>query len=111
MRERMYSTQRPEAVMYMPLPDGLADVWLRQSIAAAEDGYTADEAYMRTDATAEAIAADFDQWFARAAAWQPQTASTVPDEGADLRRLRADVDYIAMMAGVELDGEEADADE
>lgn len=108
MIERMYSAQRPEAVTYMPLPGGLVDVWLRQNIAAAEDGYTAEEAYMRTDAAAETIAADLAGWFTRAAAWVPET-DTATDEGTDIRRLRADVDYIAMMAGVEL--EEAAADE
>ena len=74
--------EMPETVVFTPLPNGKADIWIRRNIrefAAEEDAdgenltvtkWAADEAYMRADTTLEAIEADSEAAFARAAAWK-----------------------------------------
>ncbi|MBR5949724.1 MAG: hypothetical protein IKZ82_13925 [Clostridia bacterium] len=74
--------EKPEAIAYMPLADGKADIWLRKNIheyalEEGEDGdtvivtkWSADEAYMREKTTRSAIEADFDGAFSRASVWQ-----------------------------------------
>lgn len=65
-------TSKPEAIQYMPLPEGGADVWLRKDIAEMkdiEDGkeytyYEAEEVYFRTSTPKEEIEADFEEYFA-----------------------------------------------
>lgn len=79
--------EKPETVAFTPLPDGKADIWIRRNIrefAAEEDAdgesltvtkWAADEAYMRSAATLDAVEADIESdieaAFARAAAWKP----------------------------------------
>ena len=80
-----YYTTRPEAVLYMKLPTGEADVWLRKNIeetTGSEDlgqRFTAHEAYMRTTATEAEIRADFERFYEEAAAWQPTAAGSEPN--------------------------------
>lgn len=62
-----YYESKPDELLYMPLPDGRADVWLRKNIAQAEqDGqtvWTAEEVYFRTVLTKERVEVDFDMLF------------------------------------------------
>ena len=55
----------------MPLPDGNADVWLRQNIEEYTDsegnaGWQADEVYFRTSLALEEVTAQFDALFEEA---------------------------------------------
>lgn len=54
----------PEAVLYMPLPNGKADVWLRKNIQETMEDETtvwaADEVYFRTGLDRESIEANFE---------------------------------------------------
>lgn len=54
----------PEAVLYMPLPNGKADVWLRKNIQETTEDeatvWTADEVYFRTSLDKESIEANFE---------------------------------------------------
>lgn len=66
-------SSKPEPVQYMPLPDGRADVWIRQNIAETSDDdgnaiYTADEIYLQVTASLipkEEIETDVAWWFTR----------------------------------------------
>lgn len=61
----------PATLAYMPLPDGKADVWLRQNITqetretenGTETVWTADEVYFRTSLSQEEIEENFDAIF------------------------------------------------
>lgn len=56
----------PSKIEYMPLPDGSADVWLRQNISRSDDeGWSADEVYFRTSMSRADIEANFDTLFGR----------------------------------------------
>ena len=60
--------EEPQAILYMPLPSGEADVFLRRNIRqeAEEDGtgiWTAEEAQFRTSKTRDEIVKDFDSYF------------------------------------------------
>ncbi|MCD8206680.1 MAG: hypothetical protein LUD72_01945 [Bacteroidales bacterium] len=73
-----------ERIVYMPLPIGLADVWLHENIEQAEDEdgnaiWTADEVYFRTAKTEEEIEANFDEIFANGGTGE--TFDPEPDEG------------------------------
>ena len=80
--------ERPEAITYVPLPDGRADIWLRKNIrefSAVEDEegetvtvtkWAADEAYMRGELSREYVDANFDRLYAEAAGWEPEQAYT-----------------------------------
>lgn len=62
------SAEEPQIVLYMPLPDGMADVFLRRNVRreTEEDGteiWTAEEAQFRTARTRDEIAKDFDSYF------------------------------------------------
>ena len=102
-------TTRPDRIQYMPLPSGEADIWLRRNIAAlppdeetGAGGYTAEEAYMRTAADREEVEEHFDEWFARAAAWEFARPGQAPDTVADLQtenaKLRAQVEALTRSA-------------
>lgn len=79
-------SERPEAVVYAPLPGGKADVWLRKNIRETviqeeADGETmtvtawiAEEAYMRGTMSREEIERSFDRYFDAAAEWTPEQA-------------------------------------
>lgn len=65
-------TNEPSAVMYMALPDGGADVWLRKNIEKAtveKDGeepyemYEADEVYLHTNESESYVNAHFEELF------------------------------------------------
>ena len=66
-----YYTSEPEALTYMKLPDGNADVWLRKNIEEStqetEDGtqsvWTCDEVSFRTTLSKTEIEDDFDTIF------------------------------------------------
>lgn len=62
--------ERPVELEYMKLPDGKADVYLRKNIQAVEDGWAADEAYMRCNYTYNDVETNFDRIFDEAAAWK-----------------------------------------
>lgn len=71
MRAEYY--ERPGAVLYMPLPGGKADVWLRSDVEEAEDDdgrpmWVCEEAYGRTSMSLEEIESD------PAGAWEALTA-------------------------------------
>ena len=68
MMETVLYSQMPEAILYMALPDGRADVWLRQNIEQITDEnddtqWTADEVYFRTTLTEEEVTKGFDALF------------------------------------------------
>ena len=58
---------KPEAVLYMKLPNGQADVWLRRNIQQEESDegvfWSADEKYIRTGLTLDEVNAQFDALF------------------------------------------------
>ena len=57
-----------ETVVYEAQPDGHADVWLRQNQTETEDGYEADEIYLKVTASfvrKEEIEADAAWWFGK----------------------------------------------
>lgn len=90
MVTKAFYTVRPEPLLYMALPTGEADIWLRKNIEQItyhpetdEILYEADEAYMRTTVAEEDVEADFDSFYEAAAAWQPQQTrkkSRTPEE-------------------------------
>ena len=63
----VFYEQQPEKVMYMPLPDGQADVWIREGVRQVtdEDGtrWAAEEVYLRTRQTKEEITRNADTIF------------------------------------------------
>lgn len=67
MVEEVYYCEQPEPILYMPLPDGGADVWIRKNIEAATDNdewiWRADEVYLRTDMTLEKVTENFEDLF------------------------------------------------
>lgn len=88
--------EKPAPVDYAILPEGKADIWLRKNIQQAEkEGceedetpqtvWKADEAYMRVTATKDDIeAADFEEWWATAEAWEyTQATATKPQTQAE----------------------------
>lgn len=58
---------KPEAVLYMKLPNGLADVWLRRNVQQEESedcvSWSADEKYIRTGLTLDEVNEQFDALF------------------------------------------------
>lgn len=70
MAEKVRYCKQPEAVTYMPLPEGGADVWLTKNavqIAGGEDAgaWEADEVYLRTTMSRADIEENFDALFGR----------------------------------------------
>ncbi len=60
--------EKPQAILYMPLPSGEVDAFLRRNIRQEtnEDGaetWTAEEAQFRTSKTRDEIVKDFDSYF------------------------------------------------
>lgn len=63
-----YYTEKPDVITYMKLPNGSADVWLRDNITETTDEegntqYECDEVYFRTTLSKSEITADFDTIF------------------------------------------------
>lgn len=63
-------TDKPSEIMYMALPGGGADVWLRKNINKVTvegdepaEMYEADEVYFRTNETEEYIRKNFEELF------------------------------------------------
>lgn len=90
-------SQKPEKIQYMPLPDGMADVWLRKNIAKVtveNDGvepyevYEADEVYFRTNDTKVQIEADFEKYFSENL---PKSPKPVVSESERIAALEAAV--------------------
>lgn len=67
MSEKVYFTEQPQPLLYVSVPTGGADVWLRKNIASTktEEGeqWEADEVFFHTDLTIENIEANFDFYF------------------------------------------------
>ena len=64
---KVFYEDRPEKVMYMPLPTGQADVWIREDIQQVTDEestrWTADEVYFRTRQSLAEVTANADALF------------------------------------------------
>lgn len=96
MITKAFYTERPDSIKYMLLPSGEADLWLRKDITEKTDsetgavGYEADEAYMRTSATQEDVAADFETWFETAAAWRVPQPKKPPTQEERIAALEAE---------------------
>lgn len=74
---------RPEELLYMPLPNGKVDVWLRKDIqeipTSSEDEATtweADEVYFRTTRSEEYVKEHFEELFAAGGTKDPETGET-----------------------------------
>lgn len=72
---KVYYDSKPDAVLYQPLPDGTANVYLRKNIEQAERSmfnegeeekqtvWTADEKNIQTELSKDDVEANFDQLF------------------------------------------------
>lgn len=72
---KVYYDTEPEKILYQPLPDGTANVYLRKNIAQAERStfnqdqeekqivWTADEKNIQTELSKDDVEANFDQLF------------------------------------------------
>ena len=72
---KVYYDSKPDAILYQPLPDGTANVYLRKNIEQAERStfnhgqeetqtvWTADEKNIQTELSKEDVDANFDQLF------------------------------------------------
>lgn len=72
---KVYYDSKPDAILYQPLPDGTANVYLRKNIEQAERStlnedkeekmtvWTADEKNIQTELSKEYVEANFDQVF------------------------------------------------
>lgn len=80
----VHFAEEPQAILYMPLPDGMADVFLRQNVhqETDEDGaeiWTAEEAQFRTSKTRDEIVKDFDSYFTPQLTTEQQIAQLQAD--------------------------------
>lgn len=72
---KVYYDTEPEKILYQPLPDGTANVYLRKNITQAERSifnqggeetqtvWTADEKNIQTELSKDDVEANFDQLF------------------------------------------------
>jgi hypothetical protein len=109
-------TTEPEALLYMPLPDGHADVWLRRDIQevdvepTSEDAeqtkqWQSDEVYLRTDMSRDEVESRFDELFDYR---EPETVEQTIDErvsaleqtALDIQEAQAEL-YEALFSEVE----------
>lgn len=72
---KVYYDSQPEKILYQPMPDGTANVYLRKNIAQAERStfnqdkeekqtvWTADEKNIQTTLSKDDVEANFDQLF------------------------------------------------
>ena len=80
--EKVEYSDRPERILYLPQPDGSAEVWLRNNIRQTEktDGemtwliWEADEVMISTHLTQEEVEARFDEYFI-----EPEPTPTIED--------------------------------
>lgn len=86
--QKAYFSDKPETIMYMQRPDGLADVWLRaniQQVEVKQDGeacqqWQADETFVpNTKLTKDEVQADFFALFVDKAKVQAQLTAAVQD--------------------------------
>ena len=87
--------------------DSKIDIWMRKNIREVTETveevestyFEYDEAFATFEnlaaPTASMIEADFDGWFSMISAWSP-------DGGTSAEKLRADIDFIAIMADIPL---------
>jgi hypothetical protein len=115
LTEKTQFSAEPAALEYDILPTGRADVWVRRNIERVDDFidngpdaesvpytyWTADEAYMRTDAQRADLEADLAAAWAAAAEWaEPTPAEPVPLE-ARVEALEAlGLDMLGAIMGV-----------
>ncbi|WP_165247455.1 hypothetical protein [Adlercreutzia sp. ZJ141] len=83
----------PDAVAYMPLPDGRADVWLRKGVSESEDDegsvcWECEEVYLRTTLSRDDVVAMFDELFDSA----EQVAAPIPTVDDRVRDLELQVE-------------------
>ena len=95
----MYSEypKKQEEISYYPISKKFADVILRKNEASRqdEDGqifYIYDEIQFKTNIDLKEIESNFEE------IWMSKTKNEISEE----EKLRADIDYIAIMSGVDL---------
>ncbi|MDD3251747.1 MAG: hypothetical protein PHV18_04210 [Lachnospiraceae bacterium] len=106
------SNTRPGALAYYILASGIAEVYLRENIHETENeegpGYEYDEIYFQATESREDIEANIDAWREYGAEWESENALSQADIIAKLQakaeQNRSDIDYIAAMADIELEG-------
>lgn len=105
MKNLVSFEKNPDAVHIEHRKNGMSDLWLRRNgeLVRSEEGdsWQAEEAYMQI-ATSECpaedeITADFEAWFDYAASWREEPLRSQA-------QLQADVDYIAAVCGIDLEG-------
>ena len=99
---KSYNTQKMKSVSYYSLPDGMADVYLRRELPTEkdEDGndiYVYEEVGFKisADIMEDEIRDNFDLLFEDAHALDKKEVTLE-------ERNKADIDYIAIMTGVDL---------
>ncbi len=97
-----YARKPYNPVDYHILPNGYVDVFMHKNETTETDDegdlfYTAEEVYFQIDksVTKEQIESNFDYF------WNDAEKCAIPEQPLELRN-RADIDYIAIMTGVEL---------
>lgn len=106
------SDRKPEALAYFLLPSGIADVYIRDNVhmTDGEEGqyYEYDETYFQTTETREDIEENLDTWKEYGAAWEQEVVLTqaeiISRLQAKTEQNRSDIDYIAAMSDIELEG-------
>ena len=104
MRSMSQSAER-QSNIEMDVRGGAARIYLRRDHRQVTDEegehWECDEAFMVCEEadcpTEQELQEDFDDWFDYAAAWQPGRQKS-------LGQLQADIEYVAAMTGVELEG-------
>lgn len=76
--------EEPQAILYMPLPSGEADVFLRRNIRQEKDGkgieiWMAEEAQFRTVKTRDEVVKNFDTYFTPQLTTEQQIAQLQAD--------------------------------
>ena len=106
------SNTRPETLTYYMLASGVADVYLRENIRETEGeespGFEYDEIYFQASESREDIETNLVAWREYGAEWESETALSQAEIIGKLRakaeQNRSDIDYIAAMADIELEG-------
>lgn len=106
------SNTRPEDIAYYMQDTGVAEVYLRENIMETDGddgpGYEYDEIYFQTEETRESIETNLAAWKEYGAEWEPGESLTstaiIEKLQAKTDQNRADIDYIAAMADIELEG-------
>lgn len=106
------SNTRPDGIAYFMQPTGAAEVYLRDNIRETDGdegpGYEYDEIYFQTTENRENIEANLAVWKEYGAEWEPGDSLTKADVIKKLQEKteqnRADIEYIAAMADIELEG-------